>query len=196
MEPSYYTRFLLILVTMGFGVLSSCQGQQKAIQTQEVVASESTHTSSPLPTESHTPTLTPAPTETAEPTRTPIPSPEVIPGPEPPQFLLIPSGYLEVDDWFGVPIYPGWVNAQEAYDGYYYSADQPVRIIRAFYEEEMGKRGWTLTAAGETERGHQLIIFENDGQKAKITLYNFEVYSSDPGDQLQFPPSDVLIVVE
>ena len=110
--------------------------------------------------------------------------------------MLIPSGYLQVDDWFGIPVFPGIIKSQEAYDGYYYSADKPVSVVRSFYEEELDKAGWILTAIGEGEGGHLLLIFSKGGDKASITLYNFASAANDPNSSIQIPPSNVLIVVE
>jgi len=78
----------------------------------------------------------------------------------------------------------------------WYTPSQPVSVIRAFYGNEMGNAGWILSAIGEGERGHLILIFSKDGEKTTITLYNFASATNDSNSSIQIPPRNVLIVVE
>ncbi len=187
----------LVLLISG-ALVSACgpspeeQAATASAQT-EVAASET-----PVPSQTPAPTSTntPIPTSTPLPTATHTPAPEKISGPEIPKFLGLSPKNWPLDIWEGIPVLQQAIKGEEEYGGYYYTTDLTVSEIKLFYQDELKKNGWKLSAVGEAENGSFLLIFQNDNEQISITIYHFGEPNTDPESGFHIPASAVLIIKE
>jgi len=117
-----------------------------------------TLTSTPFPTD--TPTLVPPATATT----TPLPPTET---PDP-ILALLPSGVPDTE-WKGIPIMPGAINGEGDDEAYRFTIKATVEEVRAYYETELAKLGWSLMAGGTGDTGAAMLIF-NTGTSPFIPI--------------------------
>ena len=120
-------------------------------------------------------------------------APETIPGPEIPKFLSIPSGN-PLAEWGNIPVMQDAIAGSEAYGGYLFSIELPVKEVVQYYQQVLSKSGWSLTAVGEAKNGSIKLIFQNNSNQVEITVFNIEFSYEDPMWGFQTPASFVLIV--
>jgi len=196
-----YKRIDLFIALLLFCILlSACGPSPEELAATSAAETAAAATSTPTITPTYTPTTpptatnTPVPSDTPKPTLTPTPAPDIIDGPERPRFLLIPTRYIKVETWKGIPIMPEAIAGDEEYGGFYYSVENTVTEVREYYQQELGKFGWSLSAFGEAENGDIKLLFQNGVDQVTITVY---VTDNDFEHSLfgfQAPASFVLIV--
>lgn len=176
------TCFIVLVLGSVLG-LPACDGQT-AIEPEititemaEVVSPTFSYTDTPVPT----PTETSIPTLTPTTTITPTPTPKTIDSnnPSPPGWSANPwpgPGGPPVEIWDEIPIMPNAFSGSEAYDGYYYSAPETVNEVGQYYQQELGKLGYSLDAIGENESSIRLI-FKNNGDKIEISAIRVDIES-------------------
>lgn len=109
----------------------------------------------PTPTPTPTGTFTAVPTRTATrtPTRTPSPPTET------------PA---TASEWNGIPIMPGAVAGDGDEESYVFTIQATPQEVQEYYELELGKLGWQLSAQ-EDDDASLLLIFINDAS-ATLTV--------------------------
>jgi len=66
--------------------------------------------------------------------------------------------------WDGIPIMPNAVVGSEAYGGYYYSVEKTLSEVREYYQRELGKTGYYLSAFGEDDTTIKLVFTNGKDQ--------------------------------
>ncbi len=108
-----------------------------------------------------TPTPTPTGTFTAVPTRTATRAPTHTPSPP----TETPA---TASEWNGIPIMPGAVAGDGDEESYVFTIRATSQQIQEYYELELGKLGWQLSAQ-EDDDASLLLIFINDAS-ATLTV--------------------------
>lgn len=158
--------FLFIFVGV---FLSACGETVPAVDPVQETAVFETAVSKALtmtvPPPSATFTETVVPTVTPTITITSTPTPETIGSWEPPfaRGVITPWG-IPVEIWDGIPIMPNAVAGGEEYGGYYYSVEKTISEVRQYYQQELGKAGYFLSAIGEDDRTIKLIFKSDEDQ--------------------------------
>lgn len=122
------------------------------------------------------PTATPIPTATMTPTETPLPTATSTSTPKPPTptvdvvSALLPSG-KPASEWKGISIMPDAINGDGDDKGYSFTIKADSETIRAFYETELAKQGYTLFATGEgSGKETVLMIFMKGADMITIAV--------------------------
>lgn len=89
---------------------------------------------------------------------------------------------------------PEAIAGYEEYGGFYYSVENTVTEVREYYQQELGKFGWSLSAFGEAENGDIKLIFQNGVDQVTITVYGTDIDFEHSLWGFQAPASFVLIV--
>lgn len=184
MKTKFHLFILIVLVLFG------CTQEPEVVPTQLPPDTLIPPTTTPVPTA----TNTVVPSDTPQPTFTSTPAPEIVAGPEIPRFLVIPARDKLVETWEGIPVMPEAIAGYEEYGGFYFSVENTVTEVRQYYQQELGKSGWSLFAVGEAEDGSLKLLFQNDVDRVTITVYSIENDFEHSLWGFQAPASFVLIV--
>lgn len=114
------------------------------------------------PTSTSTIIVTPSPIATPTETQTPE---------EPEGDFPEPDGE-PLTEWKGIPISPQAISGEESEGLYIYTTDLEPGEVQAYYEEEMGDRGWDLFALGEGENidYSPMMMFQKGENSASILI--------------------------
>jgi hypothetical protein len=128
-------------------------------------------TETPIPTETSLPTTTYTPEPTITPTSTNTPEPTILPTETPSApGLPTPSGKPS-SEWEGIPIMPSAIAGEGDGSGYSFTVNATPEEIQYFYEQELGKLGWSLLASGQGATEAILLIFMKDTATCSVSIF-------------------------
>ncbi len=112
--------------------------------------------SQPTPAPAPTQTLTPFP----EPTATPAPTSTLPPPTETPDLVaeLMPEGE-PASEWKGIPIMPEALAGEGDEESYVFTVQATSQQVQEYYQRELGKLGWQLSARGAGSNASLMLIF-------------------------------------
>jgi len=163
-----------VLLALCVVFLSACGSPEPTVDPVQVTKLFETEVSKavteavPLPSATFTETVVPSLTPTI--TITPTITPKTIGGWEPPSGN---SGWgnpwgTPSEIWNGIPIIPDAVAGGEVNDGkyvgYYYSVEKTLSEVRQYYQQELGKNGYDLSALGEDDNTIKLVFTNSEDQ--------------------------------
>lgn len=120
-------------------------------------------------------TETPVPSPTVISSETPLPMPSTAPAEATPTLdmftALSPSGQ-PLAEWQGFPIMPGAIAGGESNGTYFFTIRSTTDEIKAYYDKEMPKLGYTSMAVGNSE-GKAVVLFYQgkDGSILSLSLF-------------------------
>lgn len=88
--------------------------------------------------------------------------------------LPMPEG-TPAKEWKGVPVMPGATAGMDEGDTYVFSTPASADAVRAYYEKELQKLGWSPFGLGEGDTQSVLLLFQKDAEMMTIAII-------DPGD--------------
>lgn len=122
-------------------------------------------TETPTPTQTSLPTSTSTPEPTNTPTKTPVPPTETPSAP----VLPMPSGKPS-SEWEGIPVMPNAIAGEGDSKGYSFTINASPDEIQKFYENELGKLGWSMFASGQGTTDAILLMFMKDGGILSVSI--------------------------
>jgi hypothetical protein len=69
---------------------------------------------------------------------------------------------------------PQAIAGQEGDGSYYYTVGATVSEIQSYYQTQMAQLGWTLLVSTEGQNGATLMIFQNGGETASISIFTVD----------------------
>ncbi len=127
-----------------------------------------TQTPAPLPTEPPASTSTPEPTLAVAET---LPAETLAPPTEDSSEsnLPIPSG-KPVADWKGIPVMPSATAGGGDNQSYAFLVNASVDQVQNYYQEEMGKLGWSLLTSGQGSTQAMIVMFMKGSETVSIMI--------------------------
>lgn len=161
-------------------LLSSCKSQIELEPTEtRTVTITASPTETTIPTS--TQTYTPEPTDTPVPTKTSTSTPTF----PPPTATETEAGFLlpmpsndPVMEWEGIPVKPDAIAGDEDNGSYYYTVENTVEDVQLYYEQEMGKYGWSLFAVGQGNNDSLMLMFQKGAELVTISVFELDEITS------------------